>query len=89
VIHTGNWGAGAFGNDPKTVHLIQLAAARFAGIDQIDMYPLNQQNELQAAIQLFNQIETQFPQMKVGEFLAHLASNAHPYNLKYKQSNGT
>jgi hypothetical protein len=89
VMHSGNWGTGAFGNDPKTVHLLQLAAARYARIDELRMYPLLHQNEFQAAKQLLDQIEQQFPQMTIGQFLDHLTTNAARYGLKYKESNGT
>lgn len=89
VIHSGNWGAGAFGNDPKTVHLIQLASARWAGIDEIRMYPMSNQTEFDEARDLFDQIENEFPQMTVGQFLDHLTANATAYNLRYKQGNGT
>jgi hypothetical protein len=89
VIHTGNWGAGAFGNDPKTSHLLQIAAARAAGIDEVCMYPLSQQNALQAARQLLDQITQQFPQMTFGQFLDHLTSHASSYQLLYGLGNGT
>ncbi len=89
VIHTGNWGAGAFGNDPKTVYILQLAAARFAGIDEIRMHPMNEHNQLTAASLLLDQIEVQFPQMTIEQFLDHLAANAASYGLKYKEGNGT
>jgi hypothetical protein len=89
VIHTGNWGAGAFGNGSKTVHLIQLAAARFAGVEEIRMYPMSQQAQYQEAKQLYTHIGSQFPQLTVGQFLDHLTSNASGYNLRYGQGNGT
>lgn len=31
VIHTGNWGAGAFGNNRKLIYLAQLVGASVAG----------------------------------------------------------
>ena len=89
VVHTGNWGAGAFGNDPKTVHLIQLAAARCAGIDEIRMYPMSNQAELLAARLLLNQIEQQNPQMTIGQLLDHLTTHAATYGLTYQAGNGT
>lgn len=89
VIHTGNWGAGAFGNDPKTVHLLQLAAARWAGIDEIRMYPLSHESAFQEARELLEQIENQFPQMTIGQFLDHLSFYADFYGLRYGEGNGT
>ncbi len=89
VIHTGNWGAGAFGNDPKTVYLLQLAAARLAGVDEVRMHPMGNQRELNEATQLLDALEKQFPQMTIGQFIDHLTANAATYGLKYKEGNGT
>lgn len=89
VIHTGNWGAGAFGNDAKTAHLVQLAAAEMAGIDEIRMHPMTQPNSFVAAKQLIENLRAQFPQMTSGQFLDHLTSNATAYDLRYRQGNGT
>jgi hypothetical protein len=33
VIHTGNWGCGAYGGNPTLMALLQLIAAWLAGID--------------------------------------------------------
>lgn len=38
VIQTGNWGTGAFGNDPELMAIIQILAARYAGVDRLDYY---------------------------------------------------
>ncbi len=90
VVHTGNWGCGAWGNDPKTVYLMTLAATRSAGTaDELRMHPLGNNNELQAAVQLLAQIEQQHPGMTDGQFLDHVAANAATYGLRYKQGNGT
>eukprot|EP00741_Cyanophora_paradoxa_P005333 tig00000880_g5172.t1 len=35
VVHTGNWGAGAFGGNLVLSHLLQMAAARLAGLDRL------------------------------------------------------
>ena len=90
IVHAGNWGTGAWGNDPKTVYLMTLAATRSAGTaDELRMYPLGNTNELQAAMQLLAQIEQQHPGMTDGQFLDHVAANAARYGLRYKQGNGT
>ncbi len=88
VIHTGNWGAGAFGNGPKTVALIQLAAARLAGVRLI-YYPMDSKADFTRASQLLDQIEAQHSQFTVGEFLNNLTKNSVAYGLRYSVSNGT
>ncbi len=35
VIHTGNWGCGAFGGNPVAMALLQVAAARLAGVERL------------------------------------------------------
>lgn len=89
IMHNGNWAMGAFGNDPKTMYLLILAAARFAGVDELRMYPMTNQIQLEAATQLLAQIEQQFPQMTAGQFLDHLTANAARYGLRYGLGNGT
>lgn len=87
-VHTGNWGAGAFGNDAKTVALIQLAAARLAQVN-LFYYPLNNAHDFVAAQNLLHQIEQENPQLTVDAFLNHLTENASPYQLLYGVGNGT
>lgn len=88
IVHTGNWGAGAFGNDPKTVYLIQLLAAQFAGIDEIVMYPIEHSN-----FQQFGQAQLAFEQFEgcatVEDLLTAMAANAEKLNLRYGRGNGT
>ncbi|MDP1836397.1 MAG: hypothetical protein Q8K75_10795 [Chlamydiales bacterium] len=38
ALQTGNWGSGAFGNDAKLMAVIQILAARCAGVDRLDYY---------------------------------------------------
>ena len=89
VIHTGNWGIGAFGNNPKLVYLITLAVAHFAGIDELRLYPLNHQKSVEEAHQLLNQIRQQYPAMQVGDFLDHLVSHVKDYGFCWGRGNGT
>lgn len=35
VVHTGNWGCGAFGGNPVLMALLQMAAATLAGLDEL------------------------------------------------------
>ena len=86
AIHTGNWGCGACGNDPKTVALIQLAAARFSGIYEVH-YHFNSTDNTQPfrdAKNLLDRIERDNPLMTIDEFLTHLERNARDYDLVYR-----
>jgi len=87
-IHTGNWGAGAFGNSAKVSHLLQIAAAHAAGVNA-QFYPLDQAPAFHSAQLLFNEIMRQYPEMSVDQFLDHLAEHAQVYDLLYGHGNGT
>jgi len=41
IIHTGNWGTGAFGGDKVLMALIQIAAARLAKVDKLVYHTFN------------------------------------------------
>lgn len=41
VVHTGGWGTGAYGGDPILMALLQLCAARLAGIDRLVFHTLS------------------------------------------------
>ncbi len=68
IVETGNWGTGAYGNSPQMSYLLQIAAARFAGIDVLKMYPLDHTAALQEAMELFEQIEKDYPEMTIDGF---------------------
>jgi hypothetical protein len=89
VMYVGNWGMGAFGNDPKASYLLQLAAADFSQVDEIRVHALEHKQAFQEATELLRQIKTKFPGMTVGEFLTHLAENAKKYGLCWRDGNGT
>jgi len=89
VIHTGNWGCGAFGNSVAAQALMQIAAARLAGIKRIHYYPLLQAAEFNAAEQLFDQIERENPRMTVDGFLRYVEAHAAEFGLLYGRGNGT
>lgn len=40
VIHTGGWGTGAYGGDPTLMALLQLVAARLAGVEHLVFHAL-------------------------------------------------
>lgn len=54
VCKTGNWGAGAFGNDLRASAIAQVIAAYIAGI-KLEIYPMSQINEWNEAEQIFDQ----------------------------------
>jgi hypothetical protein len=89
VMYVGNWGMGAFGNDPKASYLLQLAAADFSQVDEIRVHALEHKQAFQEATELLRYIKTNFPGMTVGEFLTHLAENAKKYGLYWRNGNGT
>lgn len=89
VVHTGNWGAGAFGNDPKTVAVIQLAAAIHAGVDEVRYHSLSSHGVYEEANEIVNNITNFHTHFTVDEFLSHLADNAAAYGLRYGLGNGT
>ncbi len=89
AIHTGNWGAGAFGGSVKAAVLCQLAACKKANIDECIFYPIDKKQDFEEAKDLFETIERKYPNMKVDEFLTHIAKNAKRYDLLYGVSNNT
>jgi hypothetical protein len=91
IMHSGNWGAGAFGNDIKTVYLLQCAAARCVGIDELRIYTMERKNTniFNAAVELLQEIEKKDPNMTINSFLERLVENANTFDLKYRKGNGT
>ena len=44
VVHTGNWGCGAFGGNAVLMHAVQLFAARLAGVSRIVFHTFDANN---------------------------------------------
>lgn len=95
VIHTGNWGAGAFGGSIKAAALCQLAAARMAGIEEVVCYPVDAEGRTEnrqlyeQAMGVLKHLQEQVPNITVSNFLAYLTQNARNLGLFYGVSNGT
>lgn len=89
VVHTGNWGCGAFGNSSKVAALLQLAAGHFSGIDRLEYYPLEKGASFDQAKGILQRIETEHPNMTIDEFLTFLENNAVGLGLFYERGNGT
>jgi hypothetical protein len=43
IVHTGNWGTGAFGGNKPLMAIIQLAAAQMAGVDKLVYHTFNKE----------------------------------------------
>jgi hypothetical protein len=85
VVHTGNWGAGAFGGDPVLMTTIQMLAARLAGIDEIRFHTFDKRGSdaFEAASILVKDLES--TQMSFGLLIAALEKQ----RFKWGTSNGT
>jgi hypothetical protein len=55
IIHTGNWGCGAFGGNPTLIALIQLLAAKCAGIDLLVYHPLSNEKQYNHALKIITE----------------------------------
>jgi len=89
VVHTGKWGCGAFGNQHKTVAIIQLAAAIRAGVDEVRYYTLGDHDVFVEAQEVVNDITNFHTDYTVDDFLTYLADNAATLDLRYGLGNGT
>jgi hypothetical protein len=89
VVDIGKWGCGAFGNQHKTVAIIQLAAAIRAGVDEVRYYPLGDHDVLVDAQEVVNDITNFHTDYTVDDFLTYLADNAATLGLRYGLGNGT
>lgn len=56
VIHTGRWGAGAFGNNEELMLTVQILAAKITGVDKLVFHAVNPKC-LTAALQVVAEIE--------------------------------
>jgi hypothetical protein len=89
IAHTGNLGCGAFGNNPKLVAFLQIAAANMAGIDELRYFPLNSRDAYEEARELFSRNQSFFSGLTVDRFLDQVAQNASRYGFFYARGNGT
>ncbi|MBX3718244.1 MAG: hypothetical protein KF898_01190 [Parachlamydiales bacterium] len=89
VVDIGKWGCGAFGNQHKTVAIIQLAAAIRAGVDEVRYYTLGDHDVFVEAQEVVNDITNFHTDYTVDDFLTYLADNAATLGLRYGLGNGT
>jgi hypothetical protein len=82
VVHTGNWGCGAFGGNIELMCLLQMISARVAGIDRVVYHVLSADNEKSCAKAMF---ELDAILLKLNE----AASNGSTYNVPALDSTAT
>jgi hypothetical protein len=88
TLHLGNWGCGAFGHEPTLSILVQVAAARMAGIKEVCFYPLKEIDALNNAISLIVHLEKEFPNITGKEFASLLWNLAKPMNFRFHKGDG-
>ncbi|RUP39016.1 hypothetical protein BC936DRAFT_138375 [Jimgerdemannia flammicorona] len=69
IIHTGNWGCGAYGGNLTVMYLMQMAAAELAGIDKIVFHFVNEKQVFSQAHKLYEDLRVEGgPEMTVHQF---------------------
>jgi hypothetical protein len=56
VVHTGGWGTGAYGGDRVLMALLQVCAARLAGLDRLIYHNMADDQPLDAALTLLDEL---------------------------------
>jgi hypothetical protein len=86
VIHTGNWGCGAYGGNISIMSCLQIAAAHLAGIDKIIYHAMGSQIEFNSGLQVYNElIKDVEGDVKIDDFI----NNVESENFQWGFSNGT
>lgn len=87
IIHTGNWGCGAFGNNLELMSMVQYAAALLAGVSDIVFHTFDSHSEkvTNHAIQRFRALIEEHGEMTMDQVVDVLVSQ----NLTWGESNGT
>ena len=79
VIHSGNWGCGAFGGNLEFMYLAQMYAASVCGIDELVLHDIKY--EVEDSIQAFNK-------MQDGMKLADVVESLYSKGYEWKESDG-
>lgn len=84
-IHTGLWGAGAYGNNKQLVTIVQLAAAQLAGVDSLTLHGITAADcsELAQGVATFRAM---LPQVADA---ASVVQALHARRFRWGVSNGT
>lgn len=88
VWEMGLIGTGAFGNSIPVSLILQLGAAKFAGIDVVNFFPFNHRTEVLAAYKQYQKIESALAGKSPEDFLNYLFVNREKLNLRYGASDG-
>jgi hypothetical protein len=66
IIHTGNWGCGAFGGDRQLMCILQVLAARIADVQEVRYHVLTEENakECEKAMEVVKEILDQLQKEK-------------------------
>ena len=79
VIHSGRWGAGAFGGNEELLLAVQIIAARIAGVDHLVLHTVNEEC-LENAMKLVAQIEETEIQKAIN-IVQHIHSKKYMWGL--------
>ncbi|CAB4432839.1 unnamed protein product [Rhizophagus irregularis] len=86
IIHTGNWGCGAYGGNITIMSCLQIAAAHLAGIDKIVYHAMGNQDEFNSGLQIYNElIKDVEGDVKIDDFI----KNVELKDFQWGLSNGT
>ncbi|GBB89541.1 hypothetical protein RclHR1_16260001 [Rhizophagus clarus] len=86
IIHTGNWGCGAYGGNISIMSCLQIAAAHLAGIDKIIYHAMGNQIDFNSGLQVYNElVKDAEGDVKVDKFIINVESKDFQWGL----SNGT
>ncbi|MGH2444737.1 MAG: hypothetical protein ACRDGD_01660 [Candidatus Limnocylindria bacterium] len=83
VVHTGNWGTGAFGGDRALMALLQLVAARLAGLDRLVFHSSDGAAHLRKAEELLDKLP-----MANGAPIDDLIDAIHAHGFAWGVSDG-
>ena len=79
VIHSGRWGAGAFGGNEELLLAVQIIAARLVGVDHLVLHAVNEEC-LENASKLVAQIEETEIQKAIN-IVQHIHSKKYMWGL--------
>jgi len=87
VIHTGFWGCGAFGGDRELMALLQLLAARLAGIDELDFHAFDEKGRatFEAARQTLDALAPAGAELPLSKLIQQVV--AHGFEWGYSDGN--